>query len=64
MGGGGIINQRAAVLLVAVTDPCLYQSLSPLTKAKVDAIDAKEPLTRTEDDVHALASAIKEAAGC
>lgn len=61
---GGIIIQRNSVLLVAVTDPCLYNSLSPLTKAKVDAIDAKDPASRTADDVHALASAIKEAAGC
>lgn len=64
MGAGGIIQQRAATLLIAVTDPSLYESLSPLTKAKVDAIDAKEPLSRTEDDVQLLALAIKEAVNC
>ena len=61
---GGIIIQRSSVLLVAVTDPCLYNSLSPLTKAKVDAIAAKHPASRTEDDVHALVLAIKEAVNC
>ncbi len=62
--GGGIIINRSSVLLIAVTDPCLYNSLSPLTKAKVDSIDAKDPGARTEEDVHVLASAIKEAVGC
>lgn len=62
--GGGIIINRAAILLIAVTDPCLYGSLSPHTKAKVDAIDAKDPASRTEDDVRELVRAIQEAAGC
>lgn len=62
--GGGIIINRAKVLLVAVTDPCLYGSLSHTTKAMVDAIDAKDPASRTEADVHALCSAIQEAVAC
>lgn len=62
--GGGIIINRAKVLLVAVTDPCLYDSLSPGVKTIVDAIDAKDPASRTEEDVHRLVIAIKEACGC
>lgn len=62
--GGGIIINRSSVLLIAVTDPCLYGSLSPLTKAKVDAIDAKDPASRTHDDVETLAMAIREAVNC
>ena len=64
MSGGGIIIQRAQVLLVAVTDPCLYNYLSHTTKAMVDAIDGKAPGSRTEADLHALCSAIQEALAC
>lgn len=62
--GGGIIINRAKVLLIAVTDPCLYNSLCPATKAAVDAIDAKDPASRTESDVLRLVAAIAEASGC
>lgn len=61
---GGIIIQRAKTLLVAVTDPCLYEALCPSTKADVDAIDAKDPASRTEADVRRLALAIHEAVTC
>ena len=64
MGAGGIIQKHAAVLLVAVTDPSMYDSLSPSTKSTVDTIDAKEPLSRTEQDVKALLKALQEACGC
>lgn len=64
MGAGGIIQKRAAVLLIAVTDTSLYDSLSPGTKSAVDAIDAKAPLSRTQADVMRLSAAITEAAGC
>lgn len=64
MGAGGIVNQRAKVLLVAVTDPSLYGSLSSETKRYVDAIDAKDPLSRTEDDIAMLLGAIQEAVNC
>jgi hypothetical protein len=59
----GIIIQRAKVLLVAVTDQSLYSSLPTGAKAIVDAIDAKAPADRTENDVKALAKAIHEAVG-
>lgn len=62
--GGGIIINRAKVLLVAVTDPCIYGSLTSHTKAKVDAIDAKDPVSRTEEDVQALMVALEEAINC
>lgn len=61
---GGIIINRAKTLLVAVTDPSLYASLSPETKRYVDAIDAKDPASRTEDDITMLVGAIQEAVSC
>lgn len=62
--GGGIIINRAKVLLVAATDPSMYQALSPHTKAAVDAIDAKDPASRTEHDMKVLLKALHEASGC
>jgi hypothetical protein len=64
MSGGGIIIQRNAVLLMAVTEPCFYNSLPPDTKAAVDAIDAKEPMSRTQEDCNRLVAAITQANGC
>jgi hypothetical protein len=64
MSGGGIIIQRNAVLLVAVTDPCLYNSLSHNMKTAVDAIDAKDPASRTEADLFMLVIAITQASAC
>lgn len=54
MSGGGIIIQRAKVLLIAVTDPSVYDELEPNDKATVDAIDAKDPMSRTQEDINAL----------
>ena len=64
MGAGGIVQQRAKALLVAVTDHCFYGSLSPDAKARVDSIDAKDPMHRTQDDVNTLLTALNEAGGC
>jgi hypothetical protein len=61
-GGGGIIQQRAKAALTAVTDPSFYASLTASTKTKVDAIDAKDPMSRTNADVLTVAHAILEAA--
>lgn len=58
----GIIIQRAKAALTAITDPSFYESLTPHTKAKVDAIDAKDPDSRTAEDVLVLAHALVEAA--
>ena len=62
MGAGGIVQQRAKAALTAVTDPSFYESLTPATKAKVDAIDAKDPMSRSHADVLVVAHAIMEAA--
>jgi len=62
-GAGGVI-QKAKVLLVAVTDPCLYAELSPANKTAVDTIDAKGPADRTQADCNALVLAIAQANGC
>lgn len=59
---GGIIIQRNAVLLTALSDTSFYASLSPAHKAKVDAIDAKDPAARTHDDVCTLAHILNETA--
>jgi hypothetical protein len=59
---GGIIIQRAKAALTAVTDPSFYESLTTNTKAKVDAIDAKDPASRTAADVLTLTHALVEAA--
>lgn len=64
MSSGGIIIQRNAVLLIAVTDPCFYNSLSPNTKAAVDAIDAKDPMSRTQQDCNMLIAALMQASVC
>ncbi len=63
MGAGGVI-QKAKVLLVAVTDPCLYNHLSSDNKTAVDAIDAKGPADRTQADCNSLVLAIAQANGC
>lgn len=59
---GGIIISRAKVALTAVTDPSFYESLTSSTKSKVDAIEAKDPASRTKEDVLVLAHALVEAA--
>lgn len=64
MSGGGIIIQRAKVLLVAVTDHSMYGSLSVHDKLAVDAIDAKDPMSRTQQDVDALYEVLGRAKGC
>jgi hypothetical protein len=63
MGAGGIV-QKAKVLLVAVTDPSFYLMLPPERKAAIDAIDAKDPASRTQEDVDVLLTALNEANGC
>lgn len=60
MGAGGIINQRAAALLLTITDSSWYDSLSNANKAVVDTIDAKDPMSRTQDDVNSLLQALSE----
>lgn len=64
MGAGGVVQQRASVLLMTVTDPCFYACLSPRDKATVDALDAKSPLTRTQEDVNTLYRILGDVKDC
>lgn len=58
--GGGIIINRAAVLLSAALDVSIYDFLSVNDKDAVEQIAAKAPSDRTEDDVRFLAEKIRE----
>lgn len=60
MGGGIIINRRAA-LLNAAMDPSIYPYLSQTTKDAVECIARKAPGDTTQDDIETLAAAILEA---
>jgi hypothetical protein len=59
---GGIIIQRNSVVLIAITDTSFYSSLTPSQKTKVDAINAKDPASRTQDDLCALTHILNETA--
>ena len=64
MSGGGIIIQRRAVLVPAVTDPSLYNSLPGPCKSTVDAIVGKLPADVTDNDLAILAAMIQVAIHC
>jgi hypothetical protein len=51
MGAGGIIQQHAIVLLTAVSDPSIYDSLCSKDKDRVELIRAENPVMRTKGDV-------------
>lgn len=51
---GGIIINRAKVLLVAATDPCFYDYLPMPCKDTIDLISAKAPKDLTQYDINAL----------
>lgn len=51
---GGIIIQRAQVLVTAANDPSFYANLPVPCKDAVDAITAKDPASRTQEDVNCL----------
>jgi hypothetical protein len=61
---GGIIIQRAKVLVTAATDPSLYNNLPQHCKDQVDAIEAKDPASRTQADCVTLASIITVGVHC
>ena len=63
MGAGGIIQNRAAVLLTAVTDPSFYESLSDEDRECVNAILSKPFSDRTKQDVIYLAHLIRSTVG-
>lgn len=64
MGAGGIIHQRAAAMLVAITDPSMFDGLPQSCKDRINAIDAKPFDQRTADDVHYLAAMFPLATHC
>jgi len=59
MGAGGIINQRARALLQAASDPSFYNSLNADDKAKVDAIDRKDPTALDQGDCNTLVQVLQ-----
>ena len=63
MGAGGIIQQRAAALLLSITESSWYDSLDSGHKGIVDAVDGKDPMTRTQDDIDALLNVLNEVNG-
>jgi len=54
MGAGGVVQQHAKILLIALTETSIYPMLSPLDQATVNSIDAKDPMSRTQTDVNTL----------
>jgi len=64
MGAGGIIQQRAAALLLSITESSWYDSLNADHKAIVDGIDGKDPMSRTQEDINTLLKVMNEANGC
>jgi hypothetical protein len=64
MSGGGHIIIHAKILLVAITDPSVYTQLSLTDQATVNAIDAKDPMTRTQTDVNTLYGLLAVVTGC
>ncbi len=62
--GGGIIIQRRAAILPAITDPSLYNSLPGPCKMTVDAIVNKAPGDVTDIDLSVLAAMIQVAVHC
>lgn len=64
MGAGGIIHQRAAAMLPAITDSSLFDGLPQHCKDKINAIDAKPFDQRTAEDVQYLAALFPFAVHC
>lgn len=64
MGAGGIIQNRAAVMLPAITDSCMFDALPQHCKDRINAIDAKPFDQRDENDVKFLAAMFPLAVHC
>ena len=64
MSGGGIIIQRASVIMPAVQDSSIYGSLPAPCKAVVDAIVGKSLADITDNDLAVLAAMIQVAVHC
>lgn len=61
---GGIIIQRRAAIIPAVTDSSLYDALPTPCKSVVDAIVHKAPGDITDADLAVLAAMIQVAVHC
>lgn len=61
---GGIILNRSKVLLVAATDPCIYQGLPTHCKDQIDLISAKAPADLTQADINMLIAMIAIGVNC
>lgn len=64
MSSGGIIIQRRAAIVPAVTDPSLYDYLPSNCKAAVDAIVGKLPADVTDNDLAILTAMLQVAVHC
>ena len=64
MGAGGIVQNRAAAMLVAITDASLFDALPQHCKDKINDIDAKPFAQRDEHDVRTLAMMFSIAVMC
>jgi len=54
MGAGGIIQDRAAVLLTAAQATSMYDSMTDDQRDAVDAVASKGPADRTQADINCL----------
>lgn len=64
MSGGGHIIINAKVLLIALTDPTVYAQLSQVDQGTVNSIDAKDPMSRDQNDVNILYGLLGVVKGC
>jgi hypothetical protein len=60
-GAGGIIQQRAAVLLTAAQDTSIYDYMTDAQRDSVDDIAAKAPADRTQADINCLLDCLQVA---
>ena len=63
-GAGGIVNQRARVLLTAAQHQCFYDSMTTADKAKVDSVAAKNPTSLNADDCVTLMQVLDDTLHC
>ena len=64
MGGGGIVQQHAKVLLGASMDPSVYDNASPEQKDVIDIINGKAYLDRDGEDVNRLLRVLTDVCKC
>jgi hypothetical protein len=62
MGAGGIVNQRAAVLIPVVTHPSFFGYLSPSDQTRVMDIQSRGALACDEGDVRYMGQLVDHVA--